>query len=52
MQGERVLFVPDGSRAIVNVSEGGWSHVYWEDEPPGESGGSRVRNSDLRREPS
>ena len=44
--GDRVVFVPDGTTATVHASHGGWSHVYWEDEP--ELGGSRVRNTDLR----
>jgi hypothetical protein len=50
--GDRVVYIPDGSAAVVNVSKGGWSHVYWDDEPVGESGGTRVRNSDLRPDPS
>jgi hypothetical protein len=48
--GDRVVFVEDGTTGIVNVSEGGYSHVHWEDEQPMEDfGGSRVPNSKLRR---
>jgi hypothetical protein len=35
----------------VNVAGDTHSHVYWDDEPIESSGGSRVSNSDLRREP-
>ena len=46
--GERVVFIPNGTRATVHLSAGGYSHVYWDDEP--DLGGSRVRDELLRRE--
>ena len=46
--GERVVFVEDGTPGTVHVSKGGYSHVYWDDEP--ELGGSRVASTELRGE--
>ena len=45
--GERVEFIPDGLTGTVRVSEGGFSHVIWDDEKG--LGGSRVANENLRR---
>ena len=47
--GQRVIFLKDGTTGTVRVSQGGWCHVYWDDEPLEEQGGSRVKNADLRR---
>ena len=46
--GERVVFRDDSAAGTVNVSRGGYSHVYWDDEP--HEGGSRVPNTKVRRE--
>jgi hypothetical protein len=48
--GDRVVYVPDGTRATVDRPGNGYSHVFWDDEPAGEFGGSRVANELLRRE--
>jgi hypothetical protein len=47
--GERVVFLEDGTPGTVHRSAGGYSHVYWDDEP--DFGGSRVPNTKLRRVP-